>query len=169
MMNDLNLTPDDPRLTAYALGELEPDERAAVETAVRRDPALLRIVEEIRAASAQMEAALAAEPDSDSVNAAARASTMRDPESDGYRRTKRGPVGRLFQFPQIYYVVGGLAAACFAAVAIWRGPAPVPLHRASSTEPMYVRVPINFAPEPKAETDAATSVSVPLAKTEATA
>mgnify|MGYP000601394500 CR=1 FL=1 len=30
-MNDFELLPDDPRLTAYALGELEGDERAEVE------------------------------------------------------------------------------------------------------------------------------------------
>ena len=38
-MNHPTLSPDDPRLTAYALGELEGEARAAVEAALRADPA----------------------------------------------------------------------------------------------------------------------------------
>jgi Ca-activated chloride channel homolog len=34
------LHPDDPRLTAYALGELEGDEAAQVAAAIAADPAL---------------------------------------------------------------------------------------------------------------------------------
>ena len=39
-MNDTKILSDDPKLTAYALGELEGGELAAVEAAVRADPAL---------------------------------------------------------------------------------------------------------------------------------
>jgi anti-sigma factor RsiW len=54
-------SPDDPRLTAYALGELEGAELAAVEAALREDAALRATVEEIRATVAQLEGALATE------------------------------------------------------------------------------------------------------------
>jgi anti-sigma factor RsiW len=60
-MNDTTLRPDDPKLTAYALGELDGDERAAVEVALRENPALRSVVEDIRATAQQLEAALAAE------------------------------------------------------------------------------------------------------------
>lgn len=58
-MHAPRLTPDDPRLTAYALGELSGDERATVEAALRQDPALRAAVEEIRALAGQIEGALA--------------------------------------------------------------------------------------------------------------
>jgi len=60
-MNDTRLLPDDPKLTAYALGELTGDERAAVEAALRQNPALRVVVDDIRAAATQIEAALAEE------------------------------------------------------------------------------------------------------------
>ncbi len=158
-MKDLNLTPDDPLLTAYALGELEGEELAAVEAAVRRDPKLLALVEEIRATTVQLEAALAAEPDADSVAAAAANSTMRHPEFDEYRRVKRGPLAQMFQFPQIYFVVGGAAAACFALVAALHTPPPAPLAKPKPVN--YITVPIAFEPtERRGETDSTMTVSV---------
>jgi len=39
-MNDTKIFSDDPRLTAYALGELEGEECAQVEAALAADPAL---------------------------------------------------------------------------------------------------------------------------------
>lgn len=158
-MKDFNLSHDDPRLTAYALGELEGEDLAAVETAVRRDPQLLALVNEIRATTAQLEAALAAEPDADSVAAAAAKSTMRHPEFDEYRRVKRGPIARLFQFPQIYFVAGGAFAACFAIVAMLHTPPPAPA--AKPVPVKYVQVPITFEPtERRAETEQPLTVSV---------
>jgi Ca-activated chloride channel homolog len=53
---------DDPRLTAYALGELEGEERTQLAAAVAADPALQAIVEEIRDTAARLTAALEAEP-----------------------------------------------------------------------------------------------------------
>ncbi len=44
----MQLHPDDPRLTAYVLGELAPKEAAAVELAVAADPALQAKVAEMR-------------------------------------------------------------------------------------------------------------------------
>lgn len=60
-MNEFEISPDDPRLTAYVLGELEGDERATIEVALRRSVDLRAALEEIRAATGRIEAALAAE------------------------------------------------------------------------------------------------------------
>jgi Ca-activated chloride channel family protein len=106
---------NDPRLTAYALGELEGDERAAVEAELQTDAAARVAVDEIRATVRQLEAALAAEPMPRikliAAPSAQRAAIIpgRDPwKLDG------GPWRNLVRFPQAYYVVAGLAAACFA-------------------------------------------------------
>src|SRR5579862_58771 len=58
----MKMNPDDPQLTAYALGELEPGERAAVEAGLRDNPDCRRVVEEIREAAGRLSAELAAEP-----------------------------------------------------------------------------------------------------------
>jgi secreted protein with Ig-like and vWFA domain len=57
----MNLTPDDPKLTAYALGELDATERAAVEAALARSPECRRAVAEIRALGGELQSALAAD------------------------------------------------------------------------------------------------------------
>jgi secreted protein with Ig-like and vWFA domain/anti-sigma factor RsiW len=123
-MNDTKLLPDDPKLTAYALGELEGDEHAAVEAALRHDPAARAAVEEIRATAAQLEGALAAE-------AAAEAKLPLVPQLEraaiipgrDLRKLDGGPMGKLINFPQVYYVIGGLAAACVAVMmAFWPPP-----------------------------------------------
>lgn len=57
----MNLTPDDPKLTAYALGELDATEGAAVEAALARSPECRRAVEEIRALGGELTNALAAD------------------------------------------------------------------------------------------------------------
>jgi Ca-activated chloride channel homolog len=106
---------NDPQLTAYALGELEGDERAAVEAALKTDAAARAAVDEIRATARQLEAALAAEPmpEFKTITAprAQRAAIIpgRDP-----RKLDGGPWGKLIRFPRAYYLIGGLAAACFA-------------------------------------------------------
>lgn len=56
------LSPDDPRLTAFALGELEGEERAWIAAAVTQRPELQSAVDEIRRAADELTAALAAEP-----------------------------------------------------------------------------------------------------------
>jgi Ca-activated chloride channel family protein len=114
-MNETKFSPDDPRLTAYALGELEGDERAVVETALQTDAAARAVVAEIRNIARQLEAALASEPMPKikliAAPSAQRAAIIpgRDP-----RKLDGGPLGNLIKFPQAYYVVAGLAAACFA-------------------------------------------------------
>jgi secreted protein with Ig-like and vWFA domain/anti-sigma factor RsiW len=57
----MNLTPDDPKLTAYALGELDATERAAVEAALTRSPECRRAVAEIRALGVELATSLAAD------------------------------------------------------------------------------------------------------------
>jgi Ca-activated chloride channel family protein len=106
---------NDPQLTAYALGELEGDERAAVEAALQTDAAARAAVDEIRATARQLEAALAAEPmpDFKSITAlpAQRAAII--PGRD-LRKLDGGPLRKLIKFPQAYYLIPALAAACFA-------------------------------------------------------
>jgi len=120
-MNEFSLLPDDPKLTAYALGELEGDERAAVEAALRRDPAARAAVDEIRATAAQLAAALAAEAEPEIETFVPRAVIA--PE-DAYRVNGHGPVRKIIRFPQVYYLIGGLAAACFAVLVALREPTP---------------------------------------------
>ena len=52
-MNDFKLTHDDPRLTAYALGELAGEEAAGVAAAVKKEPALQAVVAEVQARTAE--------------------------------------------------------------------------------------------------------------------
>ncbi|MES2695874.1 MAG: von Willebrand factor type A domain-containing protein [Verrucomicrobiota bacterium] len=116
-MNDFEIMPDDPRLTAYALGELEGDERASIEAAVRANPELRAAVEEIRATAAHVETALAAEAAADVLGGSglrefdgAGAEAGDYPDAAELRQRR----GKIVQFPQLYYVLGGLAAACVA-------------------------------------------------------
>lgn len=103
-MNEPSLSPDDPRLTAFALGELEGVEQAAVAAAVERDPALQAAVAEIQALAGDLRAALKDEP----VAAAAP-----PPPRTGAR-----PARRVLNFPA--YLIGGLAAACLAVMVVLR-------------------------------------------------
>lgn len=89
------ISPDDPRLTAYALGEMEAAERVAFERELARDAEARAWVEEIRAAAAALEPALAAEP---------------GPAAKAPAPERRASVLR---FPQAYFAAAGLAAACF--------------------------------------------------------
>ena len=128
-MNHPTLLPDGPKLTAYALGELPAEEHAAVEAELRQRPALRAAVEEIRATAAQLEAALVAEV----AAGGAAPARFRTPKTDGgaapvtaavnghggahplggeYRLPASG--AKIFQFPRLYFMVAGLAAACFA-------------------------------------------------------
>jgi len=101
-------SPEDPRLTAFALGELEGEELAAVEAALRDNPAARAAVEEIRATAAQLESALGAEP---MLPPAAAKASLTNPY------VKKG---KLLTFPQIYYLAGGLAAAVVAVLVAYR-------------------------------------------------
>ena len=99
-MNQNTISPDDPRLTAYAFNEMSAAERAEFEPLLQSDPAARQVVEEIRAAGAMLVTALEHEP----VHV----------ELPGLAAEKQKPAGKVIRFPQFYYVVSGLAAACFA-------------------------------------------------------
>jgi len=59
--HDPIISGDDPRLTAYALGELSGDEAAEIESRVARAPEAARAVAEIRALAGRLESAFATE------------------------------------------------------------------------------------------------------------
>ncbi len=92
-MNENHLSPEDPRLTLYALGGMEPSERAGFEQLLAQDAAARQIVEDIRATAGVLTAALEHEP-------------MAAPDAK--------PAGKVLRFPQAYFMISGLAAACFA-------------------------------------------------------
>ncbi len=98
-MEPNKISPDDPRLTAYALHEMEPAERAEFERLLAQDAAAREAVEEIRRTTAALMAALEDEP---------------VPSTPAVIRPYGKKPGLLLRFPQFYYVVSGLAAACFA-------------------------------------------------------
>lgn len=101
-MNDTKIFSDDPRLTAYALGELEGEEHAQVAAAVAADPALQAAVEEIRATAGRLTAALEAEP-------------LPEPTPVHLESYHTVRPSRIFRFP--YWTVAALtAAACFAVI-----------------------------------------------------
>ncbi|MCX6905953.1 MAG: hypothetical protein NTW03_21235 [Verrucomicrobia bacterium] len=58
----MKMTREDPKLTAYALGELPPSERAAVEAELSQSPECRQAVEEIRETATLLARELAAEP-----------------------------------------------------------------------------------------------------------
>ncbi len=117
------ISPNDPRLTAYALGELRSEERAAVEAALRDDPAAQAAVEAIRALGADLSAALAHEPEPDRANSAAIATVESEADAALPEYHPRAP--KVLQFPQLYFVIGGLAAAGIA-VMVWLRDTPKP-------------------------------------------
>lgn len=61
-MNSKPLSPHDPKLTAYALGELDLEESARVADALKNDATARAVVEEIRALAGQLQEALENEP-----------------------------------------------------------------------------------------------------------
>jgi len=149
-MHAPKLSPGDPRLTAYALGELSGDERAAVEAALRQNPALRAAVEEIRALAGHIEAAFAGDAVPEPMQPVVQPAARRGPffgrawpkAIPPRKRRRRVPVaaveeteasGRdpaadekagtsLIGFPHFYSLVGVAAAACFALLVTWRAP-----------------------------------------------
>jgi Ca-activated chloride channel family protein len=114
-MNENTISPDDPRLTAYALDEMKPAERAEFEKLLQADPAARQAVEEIRATGALLTGALAAEPMPAESGIAKVAilpgGDLRKHDGGGTLAEK---LNRPVRFPHVYYYVSGLAAACFA-------------------------------------------------------
>ena len=108
--DQIKLNDDDPRLTAFALDELEGEECARIAAAVAADPSLRAAVEEIRATASRLAIALNGEPLPE---------PLRPVHIEPYRTVRPA---RMFRFP--YWAVAGLAAAaCFAFIlALWDGP-----------------------------------------------
>ncbi len=107
------ISPDDPRLTAYALNEMEPAESAEFEKLLQSDETARQAVAEIRATSALLAGALESEPTPVTAAAVRPAAILpggdlRKLDDGGLRQSK------LIRFPQFYYLVSGMAAACFA-------------------------------------------------------
>ena len=98
-MNQNPISQDDPRLTLYALHEMEPAERDGFEKLLQQDAAARQTVEEIRALAATVTTALEGEP--------AFAEALAD-------KPVVQKTGKVLRFPQIYFMISGLAAACFA-------------------------------------------------------
>jgi Ca-activated chloride channel homolog len=127
--------PHDPKFTAYALGELEPEERAAVEAALRDNPAARAAVEEIRATGAQLSAALAAEAlqETETKNAAPAAPAAVHATSKSRAHLPPYKQKKFIRFPEFYYIAGLSAAACFAVFVALREPVPHPAKPAAKT------------------------------------
>ncbi|HEY5551652.1 MAG TPA: hypothetical protein VIK52_07180 [Opitutaceae bacterium] len=96
--------PDDPLLTAYALGELEGDELREIEALIARDPAAARHVESIRSAAAGFGEAFEREPAL---------------EVEPIRPVEIEPKRRVPFIPWLFYA-STAAAACFFVVLIVR-------------------------------------------------
>ncbi len=128
----MNLTPDDPKLTAYALGELDAGERAAVEAALARSPECRRAVAEIRARGGDLTNALAAD-----------AATARDalPTLPTLTAGADAPsVGKVIFLPWRQWRTVGLAAAAavamgFIVAKVWQREQPKPFARVTERVP----------------------------------
>jgi Ca-activated chloride channel family protein len=108
-MNDrINNLQEDPRLTAYVLGELDADDAAALERELASDPAARALVDDLRATAGALREELAAEP--------CPALTPRQ-----RRAIEQGevaePVICTFRFPRLW-IGSGLAAAAALAFAL---------------------------------------------------
>ncbi|HOC71933.1 MAG TPA: hypothetical protein PKL54_03915, partial [Candidatus Hydrogenedentes bacterium] len=92
----MNITKDDPLLTAYALGEVTDEERAAVERFLEKNPDARAEVEEIRAAATLLTGALA-EEDAPALTPEQRAAVLEAAEPAPIRAPVRAPFrhGRL--------------------------------------------------------------------------
>ena len=95
-MNTAPISPEDPRLTTYALGEMEDAERIEFEKLLARDPDAMASVAAIRATVNDLESALAIEP-------------LPDVQASDVSCNK--PEAKVLSFPRFYYIAGGLAAA----------------------------------------------------------
>jgi len=115
-MNENTISPDDPRLTLYALHEMEPAEREGFEKLLQHDTAARQAVEEIRAMAATVTTAL--EHETDFAESAAGSTRQAAIIPGGnLRKLDGGPLkeaSKVIRFPQVYFMISGLAAACFA-------------------------------------------------------
>ncbi len=116
-MNPNTISPDDPRLTLYALSEMEPAEREGFEKLLQQDAAARQAVEEIRAMAVTVTTALEQEATLAEFSTGESARQAAIIPGGNLRRLDGGPLkeaAKLIRFPQIYFMISGLAAACFA-------------------------------------------------------
>jgi|CXWL01.1.fsa_nt_gi Ca-activated chloride channel family protein len=129
-MNPNQIFPDDPRLTLYALGEMEPAEQAEFAKLLEQAAAARQAVAEIRAMAATVTAALEQEPamdESEATNLQREAAII--PGGDLGKLDGGGmlmeKLKRQIRFPQMYFAISGLAAACFAVFfVLWQNKQP---------------------------------------------
>jgi Ca-activated chloride channel family protein len=101
----MKFDPNDPKWTAYALGELPAAERAEVEREIAQHPEAGRLVEEIRVMSGHLKTALAREPEVGLETAK---------REELFRAARRAPAGRRLEFPTVTFAWIGAAAAVLA-------------------------------------------------------
>ena len=139
-----NISPDDPRLTAYALNEMEPAERAEFARALAQDAAARRAVEEIAATASLLTGALEHE--------AMQPVAKPMPRHDTYAKVIRFP----------YWKISGLAAACFAVFFIyWQR------NEMAREQKQYIEVALTPVPEKSVDTPAPAAVTESAADTAA--
>lgn len=118
----MKLSPDSPELTAYVLGELPPEQHAAVEAALARSPELAAEVRELSQTAGMLQAQLAAEP-AVQLDARQRQAVLEPPpplvatpsrRQAAASRSSRGSRWSLFRAPWVW----GTATAAFAALAL---------------------------------------------------
>lgn len=124
MNNFEKISPDDPRLTTYALGEMEPTEREEFEKLLKQDATARATVAEINGTAHHIGVALASEPLAQT-SAVQFGQAAIIPGRDS-RKHDGGPLrtvelpevrrglAELLRFPSLYFTISGLAAACFA-------------------------------------------------------
>jgi len=107
------------RLSAYAFGELEGEELAAMEARIAADPLLAVRVAELRAFGEELGAVLKDEPSSADATAAAPVVAAPDQTARSVTATASAlPSGRLLHFPAWAWTAAGFAAAAGVAVLV---------------------------------------------------
>jgi Ca-activated chloride channel homolog len=96
--------PADPRITAYAFGELEGDELNLIEAAVAADPALQEAVNELRSFGDNLSLTLLREP-------LPPVDEQPQPDADLPVAAGKGIGGVFAKWSSFYYLAGGIAAA----------------------------------------------------------
>ena len=97
---------DDPRLTAFALGELDPEEAAPIERALSESPSLQREIDQIRAMAGSLRAQLSVEA-SPRLTPAQRETIAQEPRS-----VLNSPL--IFRSTSRWIAAGAALAACIA-------------------------------------------------------
>ncbi|HVZ65690.1 MAG TPA: VWA domain-containing protein [Lacunisphaera sp.] len=138
-MDANKISPDDPRLTAYALNEMPAAERAEFDKLLEQDPAARSAVDDIAATASLLKTALDDEP----IEVAPKPAP------------KPAPLAKIVRFP--YWTISSLAAACFALFFIY-------WQRQEMLAPAknYIEVPLTPPAEPEAKaTDEAKKAAAP--------